>query len=466
MTDELPIPIESSTEMITVNDLIEKVSKNKKIDLNPIYQRDIVWNEQKMSAFIDSLMKGYVPSNITMNVNTREESWVCIDGKQRITSIMNFYRNKIPWIRTDDAGEDLMIFFNHVPEDKQDEKNYVHLDKKQQKFFLERITIVVTYNDLDYPMQCEIFGRIQNAMPATSGEQCFSLFRNPAVAIKFKEFCKKNDYTNRTRFRNVEIILNIFYMKKNRELKSLSGRKEKIKFIGELDELEEYQRVVDLIEEDLSVYFSEDMIAHKDILSKKMTKSFVIVLFYLFSLEKKKLKDIEKKQFPEIRKMIGKIWGKWNIVDGEINKERSRMSTKVLEKIEKLYDKNNGVIAHPDKKSAKDDSDNEDEGDDGSDSEGSDSEQESDEEKEEPPVKPSKKVVAKDNKKIPAKKTKPPTKSTGSGSDVSDDKENTDDDVDDNVVQKSKKAQSVTNNKVKVVKKPDASKNRIVVKKK
>jgi len=463
MTDELPIPVESSTEMITVNDLIEKISKNKKIDLNPIYQREIVWNEQKMSAFIDSLMKGYVPSNITMNVNTGEESWVCIDGKQRITSIMNFYRNKIPWIRTDDAGEDLMIFFNHVPEDKQDEKNYVHLDKKQQKFFLERITIVVTYNDLNYSMQCEIFGRIQNAMPATSGEQCFSLFRNPVVAIKFKEFCKKNDYTNRTRFRNVEIILNIFYMKKNRELKSLSGRKEKIKFIGELDELEEYQRVVDLIEEDLSVYFSEDMIAHKDILSKKMTKSFVIVLFYLFSLEKKKLKDIEKKQFPEIRKMIGKIWGKWNIIDGEINKERSRMSTKVLEKIEKLYDKNNGAIAHPDKKSAKDDdSDNEDEGDDGSDSDGSDSEQESDEEKEELQVKPSKKVVAKDNKKIPAKKTKPPTKSTESGSDVSDDKENTDDDV----VQKSKKAQSVTNNKVKVVKKPDVSKNRIVVKKK
>lgn len=355
MTDDLPVPIESSTEVVTVNDLIEKVTKTKKIDLNPIYQRDVVWNEQKMSAFIDSLMKGLVPSNITVNVDTDDKSWTCIDGKQRITSILNFYRNKIPWVRASNDGEDLFIFFNHVPEDKQDEKNYVHLDKKQQKFFLERSTIIVTYNDLEYSMQCDIFNRIQNSMPATSGEQCFSLFANQTVASKFKEFCRKNDYANRSRFRHVEILLNIFYMKKNRELKALSGRKEKKKFIEELNELDEYERVVELIEEDLKVFFSEDLLAHKDMLNKKMTKNFVIVLFYLMTQEKTKMKDLNRKHFPEIRKMICKIWGKWNIVDGEINKERSKMSSKVLEKIEKLYDKHNGAIAHPGKKSVKDD---------------------------------------------------------------------------------------------------------------
>lgn len=491
MTDALPVPIESSTEVITVNSLIDKISKNKKIDLNPIYQRDVVWNEQKMSAFIDSLMKGYVPSNITVNIDTDSESCICIDGKQRITSIMNFYRNKIPWVRADDNGDDLMIYFNHVPEDKQDEKNYVHLDKKQQKFFLERSAIVVTYNDLDYSMQCEIFNRIQNSMAATSGEQCFSLFRNPTVASKFKEFCRKNDYANRSRFRNVEIILNIIYMKKNRELKSLSGRKEKKKFIDELDELEEYERVVELIEEDLKVYFGEDLMAHKDMLSKKMTKNFVIALFYLFTLEKKKLKDLEKKDFSEIRKMIGKIWGKWNIIDGEINKERSKMTTKVLEKIEKLYDKNNNAIA-PGKKASKDTTNTDDDSDDEEDNEsGDDSDQGSDNEKEEIEEKPAKsnKITknTEKNKKAPIKgKQSNSAKVTKTTSDVSDEEDNTNDeknndnensdvsdeesDEEEEISQKSKKSQSSVSDKVKVSKNSNAKlnlpKGRTVIKKK
>ena len=467
MTDSLPVPIDSFTEVITVANLIDKVSKHKKIDLNPIYQRDVVWNEPKMSAFIDSLMKGYVPSNITVNIDTSSTLWTCVDGKQRITAIMNFYRNKIPWVRTDEEDEDLFIYFNHVPEDKQDEKNYVHLDKKQQKFYLERSAIVVTYNDLTYSMQCEIFNRIQNSMATTSGEQCFSLFRNPVVAAKFKEFCRKNDYANRTRFRNVEIILNIFYMKQNRELKSLSGRKEKKKFIDKLDELEEYDRVVELIEEDLKIYFSDDLMAHKDMLNKKITKNFVIVLFYLISLEKKKLNTLEKKDFPAIRKMIEKIWGKWNIVDGEINKDKSKMSTKVLEKIEKLYDKNNSAIIHPDKKSTKDKkSDNDDNSDDKSDQESADgsdvgSDNDSNIEADETPVKLNKStkkiVISKDTKKIPTNKTKsiklvkdPMQKKDVSGGDMDDGKEdlNTDDEMGDSDgenSQHSSKSQALTN---------------------
>jgi hypothetical protein len=216
MTDALPEPLDSKTEIITVNELIDKLTKQKKVDLNPIYQRDIVWNEQKMSSFIDSLMRGFIPSNVTINVDSETDAWTCVDGKQRITSIINFFRNKIPWIRPDDTGSDMYIYYNHVPEANADEKNYVHLDEKQREFFLERKMIIVMYGDLNYPMQCEIFSRIQNSMPTTSGEQCFALFGNSAVAAKFKEFCRKNDYMPRSRFRNVDIILNLFYMKKTK----------------------------------------------------------------------------------------------------------------------------------------------------------------------------------------------------------------------------------------------------------
>jgi hypothetical protein len=168
-------------------------------------------------------------------------------------------------------------------------------------------------------------------------------------------------------------------MKKNRELKALSGKKEKLKFIGELDDMEEYDTVVNMIQDDLKVYFSEDLIAHKDLLGKKMPKNFIIAIFYLMGLEKTKLKTLEKKYYLDVRKMIGKMWDKWSIVDGnEINKDRSKMNVKVLERIEKIYDKLKGPFTHPGKKVSKKDDDSE--SDSKSDSDDSESEKESDSE--------------------------------------------------------------------------------------
>lgn len=425
MADELPEPIISATEIITVEKMIEKLSKNKKIDLNPIFQRDIVWNEQKMSAFIDSLMRGYVPGNITVNVNTDEDAWTCIDGKQRITSIMNFWRNKIPWTRVDDDDDDVFIYFNNIPEDKKDEKNYYSLNKKQQQFFLERSVIIVTYNDLGYQLQCEIFNRIQNSMAATSGEQCFSLFKNSAVASKFKEFCRKNDYAKRPRFRNVDIILNIFYMKKNRELKALSGKKERLKFISELDDMEEYDTVINMIQDDLKVYFSEDLIAHKDLLSKKMPKNFIIAIFYLMGLEKTKLKTLEKKYFIDVRKMIGKMWDRWSVIDGEINKDRSKMNVKVLERIEKIYDKLKAPFTHPGKKvSNKDDSDDsDDDSDEDSDGE-TDKDSGSDSDDSDKKTKKGKKEIKKEVKKTVREAIKPKKRPAVKFSDMEPDSDN------------------------------------------
>src|SRR5579872_819676 len=112
---ELPDPLEASTELLTIKGLVEKITKHKKIELNPIYQRDIIWNEQKMSGFIDSLMRGYIPSNITMNIDTETKDWTCIDGKQRITSVLNFCRDVIPWVRQDDNDDDQYIYFSCVP---------------------------------------------------------------------------------------------------------------------------------------------------------------------------------------------------------------------------------------------------------------------------------------------------------------------------------------------------------------
>ncbi len=52
------------------------------------------WLDSK-SDFIDSVMRGIVPNNLIFNNDIDKEHEVCIDGKQRITSLIEFKQNKI-----------------------------------------------------------------------------------------------------------------------------------------------------------------------------------------------------------------------------------------------------------------------------------------------------------------------------------------------------------------------------------
>jgi hypothetical protein len=108
--------------------------------------------------------------------------------------------------------------------------------------------------------------------------------------------------------------------------------------------MNEYNKVVKIVDKPLGVFFGEALMGHKDVLDKKLTKNFVMVMFYLLSIERTKITEMTEEHLLKVRRMIIKIWDKWNIVDGDINKERSKMAVKVLQKIEKLYEDNSAIM--------------------------------------------------------------------------------------------------------------------------
>ncbi|KAK0191043.1 hypothetical protein F5146DRAFT_1196204 [Armillaria mellea] len=69
------------------------------VDLNPTWQRDVVWSEAKQSLLIDSIFRNfYIPPvvfAVTLD-DDGEEVRVCVDGKQRLTSIQKFIDGQIP----------------------------------------------------------------------------------------------------------------------------------------------------------------------------------------------------------------------------------------------------------------------------------------------------------------------------------------------------------------------------------
>lgn len=62
------------------------------IDLNPSFQRRDAWSEQEKSRLIESLMLGFpVPPIILAENKNKKNSYIVIDGKQRLLSIRRFY---------------------------------------------------------------------------------------------------------------------------------------------------------------------------------------------------------------------------------------------------------------------------------------------------------------------------------------------------------------------------------------
>jgi uncharacterized protein with ParB-like and HNH nuclease domain len=77
----------------TAETIISQLRK-KNIDLNPDFQRRDAWDIDKKSKFIESLILGLpVPPIILAEKKEKKNSYIVIDGKQRLLSIMQFCKS-------------------------------------------------------------------------------------------------------------------------------------------------------------------------------------------------------------------------------------------------------------------------------------------------------------------------------------------------------------------------------------
>jgi uncharacterized protein with ParB-like and HNH nuclease domain len=82
-----------------------------KYDFAPGYQRDSVWSEEKQAFLIDSILKNIpIPPIFLHQIiddDTGKTSYAVIDGKQRLTSIIDFIKGEI---NSSSGGEDSPLF--------------------------------------------------------------------------------------------------------------------------------------------------------------------------------------------------------------------------------------------------------------------------------------------------------------------------------------------------------------------
>lgn len=138
------------------------------IDLNPIYQRDVVWPETKQIGLIDSIFRNfYIPPVIfaVTKDDDGEPIRICVDGKQRLTSIQKFLDGLIPHrdVRTKKS-------YWFVRSEKQKTTRLEIPEEWKRRFSETRITCV-EYNNLSPEIEREIFQRVQLGVQLTTAEK-------------------------------------------------------------------------------------------------------------------------------------------------------------------------------------------------------------------------------------------------------------------------------------------------------
>lgn len=241
-----PEDVFAYNELRSCADLV-RMYNDKIIEINPDYQRDIVWKPSDQSRFIDSLIKELPIPSMCFSLDSKTHTWQVIDGLQRMATIIKFINdhiNETKWNISELDDIDPRISGIPVSEIY---KKHPELSRK-----LENLTLPITVlrcdlsksNHLEYIFA--IFQRLNTGGLKLSNQEIRNaIFQGPFNDL-LKE-CETNNawlsVTDRTqnsvdRFKHTELILRFYafmdeyknykgkltsflneYMKKNRNIK-------------------------------------------------------------------------------------------------------------------------------------------------------------------------------------------------------------------------------------------------------
>lgn len=93
-----------------------------KFNFDPPYQRDSVWDEEKKSFFIDSILRNYPIPPIFLHQKIDDGNgkitFEVVDGKQRLSAIVDFIKGFIPSASEEDDDELTGVYFDDLSSSK------------------------------------------------------------------------------------------------------------------------------------------------------------------------------------------------------------------------------------------------------------------------------------------------------------------------------------------------------------
>ncbi|EIN04175.1 hypothetical protein PUNSTDRAFT_146661 [Punctularia strigosozonata HHB-11173 SS5] len=147
---------------------------NGDIELEPEYQREVVWPEVRQINLIDSLFRNFYIPPIIFAVKFHSdgtERRICIDGKQRLTSLHRFMEGEIPFQDMDSNEKMYYKDTGAAPPGKGKNKVKKLVPEKYRRMFANKQIVCVEYSDLKDEDEREIFKRVQLGLALTPAEK-------------------------------------------------------------------------------------------------------------------------------------------------------------------------------------------------------------------------------------------------------------------------------------------------------
>ncbi|CAG8464807.1 5133_t:CDS:10 [Funneliformis caledonium] len=183
------------------------------IDTNPEFQRDIVWNNTKQCHLIDSILKNYYVPPILFSCKKLDRNrWlrICIDGKQRLTSIRRFMNNEIPYLCPSE-GRTKKTYYENIDDDEQ-YSNALSVGEKED--FDNSELVCIEYYDLTILQEQEIFSRVQLGLALTTAEKLHR-FTSPIAELAkniLEQYPSINKIVDNKRGKPFQLIVQALHM--------------------------------------------------------------------------------------------------------------------------------------------------------------------------------------------------------------------------------------------------------------
>lgn len=169
---------------------IYQKNKDRKLILDPDYQRNSLWKNDKKSSFIESLYMGImippiyvveIPGEDFLSTNRYE----VVDGKQRLTAIKDFLDGNLK------LSEKSLEYYADIFADKNFEQINIEYSEKNSQLLSSILDIyVITANSPDFT-KYDIFARLnKGAEPLKVNEIRRAVYRS-SVTEYIEEFIKK-----------------------------------------------------------------------------------------------------------------------------------------------------------------------------------------------------------------------------------------------------------------------------------
>ena len=212
--------IEKHISQRGLRSLYDSLLVKNKINLEPVYQREFIWNSDKQNLLIDSIMRSFIVPNIIFIKDYSENyTYECIDGQHRLNVIKCFITGeklKGHYVRWQHKKGNRSIENIFYEKNKNTENNKVRFKRYMTEYEKDRfdefsMTLCIINSKHSFKDICTIFNRLQN------GEKCSRSVRIKNLDHPLSELIRKSGVYNNKQFKKTKIckyLWDIFFPNK------------------------------------------------------------------------------------------------------------------------------------------------------------------------------------------------------------------------------------------------------------